>query len=980
MRRPAELGRVTKASAALVAALACVACEPSPRQRFARDVAPVLEMRCSANVCHGAPVDAPAADVVDHSRFFLPTDAQGRLVDVDAAYRITKRVIDPTDPPFSNLLRKPLPIAFGGLAHAGGASFSSTRDEAYAGIRAWIESEDRGGETAAPLSHREQQFADTVEPVLASVGCMAAGCHGTSSAIPFRLDAGIGGRRSIGAQRANYDVSIRMLALDGDPTQSRLLRKMLPLHDGGIVHKGGNTGFLRGRDDARAQPILDWACAEREARTGAPCASESTPLWRGLVYVRGPITAEDPFDLDVFVPGSDVFFAPVTDDVLDTARAINLSAALHDAPADVRDPAVSADGRRVALSMRRSAEEGHAIYEIDLATLAVTPRTPHGGALPGGGILTDRDPTYGPDGHLWFVSTRAGVVADRSARLDGDLYELDPSTGDVTRRTATPHIERKPVFYVTGEEAGGEISFTALRDVFPEVRRAHPFRFPPSLATEYHQHFGVTPDENLLFDMRELPDGRYACVIGDLANAWSAGRLGVVDRNFGPEIPLSRAHERTSLPLYAAPLARLDEAATSVGVTARMVRDPVALPDGRLLVASAEGPFDLADPNAAPRFTIEVITLGEDLHGAGPHIAAQHTLVQDDALSVTDPEPVFVRMPAPQDAESSWTPGESTGVLLHQGLPLIDAILGNLPPSGEKSGRADITGVRLVEDIPVAPALRVQVPADETRHGVEGATVFALSGRNPTRILAELPIAEDGTFQVEAPILTPFRLQALDDEAHAVGTQHNRWFYVSPGQRVPQGASTSQPDVYSTSCAACHGSLDGDPAHAFVVPDVLTMASVTLARYADGNPRRPLPPWPVGDHTRVSVDYLHDIAPLLLERCVSCHAGPDPAAGLALDATPTAHYQVGYEELLRPGEGSGSGRAYVDDVVGSAVKSYLLELLSGREHEAPRVHTSAIAHPKELGASALDDDELLTLVRWIDLGAPYTTPDDAVAP
>jgi hypothetical protein len=70
----------------------------------------------------------------------------------------------------------------------------------------------------------------------------------------------------------------------------------------------------------------------------------------------------------------------------------------------------------------------------------------------------------------------------------------------------------------------------------------------------------------------------------------------------------------------------------------------------------------------------------------------------------------------------------------------------------------------------------------------------------------------------------------------------------------------------------------------------------------------------------------------------------------------------------------------VDDVTGSAVKSYLLELLSGREHEAPRVHTSAIAHPKELGAAPLDDEELLTLVRWIDLGAPYTTPDDAGTP
>ena len=61
------------------------------------------------------------------------------------------------------------------------------------------------------------------------------------------------------------------------------------------------------------------------------------------------------------------------------------------------------------------------------------------------------------------MSTRLSQVADAGDRLDADLFELDPVSGDLWQRTFTPHIERKPTFYVIGEEAGGEMSFTALR-------------------------------------------------------------------------------------------------------------------------------------------------------------------------------------------------------------------------------------------------------------------------------------------------------------------------------------------------------------------------------------------------------------------------------------------------------------------------------------------------------------------------------------
>ncbi len=972
--RPGWTFAAMAAGAALALGAGC-GCEPlvTPRMVFDRDVVPFIEHRCSSNLCHGVPEGSEAqGDVVDWERLFFLTDAGGKLLDKDAAYLSVKRVIDPTAPAFSSLLRKPLPEPDGGQPHQGGAQFASRHDPDYRALLAWVKSEQGGGETAPPLDEHEALFASTVEPVLQNAGCMNANCHGVQVAVPFRLDPGIDGVRSVAQTRANYEQARSMLALDGDPRQSRLLKKALPLHRGGIAHKGGNTSFLFDDTelDTRVERILAWACVERAARTGAPCAAEGEQLIDGFVFVRGPVAPEDPFDLDVFVPGTDVFYARLAAGSSTPVEISNLTAALHAAPADVRDPAVDHTGTRLAFSMRTSVEGGHDLWELDLATGAARPLTADAGRA-GGALVTNRDPTYGPNGHVWFVSTRGGVLEDRGPRLDGDLYELDPATGAIERRTSTPHIERKPVFFVSGEEAGNEVGFSALREAVGRQRRAHPFRFPPSLETEYHQQFGITPDEDLFFDMRELADGRYAVVIGDLDNAWPGGRLGVVDRNFGPEIPQSRADEPPALPFYAAPLARLDDEAASSGVTATYYRDPVGLPDGRILVASAPGPVDLGDPGAAMDLRIEVLTVSEDLDGQGARLASREVLVDEPGVADFDPEPVFVKKPA-ELLPITWDPAATTGVLRHQGLPLIDAIITGLAPTGSKVERDDFRYVRLVEALPIAAGGAAPVPADETRALLDGATASSLRGRTPARVLAELPLEDDGTFHVEVPAWVPFRLEGLDADRMALGTLHNRWYYLAPGQVMTQGASSFKPDTYSTRCAACHGALAGDPADVFTRPDILTTASVTLARYQGKNPRRPLPPTPVGDDTRVTVDFVDDVQPILSARCAGCHGGAEPAGGLSLTDAATTHYTDAYESLLAPGAGSGGGRRYVDDDDGSARASYLIERLRGEELLAPaELPAGAAPHPADQQAEPLTAEELQVLVRWIDLGATF---------
>lgn len=901
----------------LLGALLLGCAEPSPSDHFQAEVAPIILHRCGSTSCHGVAKEAEASgETIDWGKFFFRVE-DGQAVDQAAFYAAVKRTINTSDgPEFSSLLRKALPAAYGGLPHHGGPAFTSPTDPAYRVLFDWIASESGGGETSAPLSEPEQVFAATVQPHLAAAMCANSNCHGPRAAVPFHIDPGLSGRFSVAQTRANYQQAVKMLSLDGFPAQSRLLRKSLPLHAGGILHKGGNNIFFTGLDDPRSVAITNWAQLERTARV-QPTPAAKLPT--GLVYVTGPLSASGIFDLDQFDAGTHIAFASL-DDTLKPSQSELITAGLG-AEVDARDPAVDADGKQMVFSLRRSADEGHAIYVMDLATRDAKALTEHGSELPGGGLHTDRDPTFGPDGHIWFVSTRQGSVADGGELLDAELYELDPHTGELLRRTATPHIERQPVFFRLGKVAG-EVAFTALRDVYEGQRHAHPFRFPPDLHQEYHQHFGTTPLETLFYDMRELPDGRYVSMVGELDTAWGAGGLAIVDRNFGPELTPGST-EPSSLPGYAPPCVRLD-------APDLLYRDPIAAPDGRLLVSRAAG-SDAADLSVTPDFGLVLLDVVERPDRSGPAVVGERVVIDLPGSSERDPAWVRVRSRAPI-GEPAWSPDESTGVLVHQGLPMIDAILAALAPTGDKSPRSDMVFARLVESVPTTRVERVST---------------GLTRANPQRILAEVPLADDGSFQVRLPAGVPFRIQALDAERRAIGVPHNRWFYVSGGQKLPQGVRGQPTGIYREQCSICHGGANGQPDEVFGAVDAITMASVTLARFDDGNPRRPLSPLELGDATRVEVEFETDVQPILSTRCATsgCHDAA-AAADLQLDEQKSdGLFTQGYQQLVTGG------------------------WVGERASDSGLLATLDTGHGGPLEAA-----ELLAIVRWLDLGGGYALP------
>jgi cytochrome c553 len=307
----------------------------------------------------------------------------------------------------------------------------------------------------------------------------------------------------------------------------------------------------------------------------------------------------------------------------------------------------------------------------------------------------------------------------------------------------------------------------------------------------------------------------------------------------------------------------------------------------------------------------------------GPRVARREVLHALEGASARAPAPV-VRGPLPErHGEDEWDPEAETGRVVHGGLAVLDAILAHLPPAGGRAPREDIVAVRLIEPVPLPP-------------GAPGRP----SGVAPARVLAELPVAADGSFQVEVPAGSVIRFQALDADGLAVGHAHDRWYDVAPGQTLRLGIRDLA--TYRARCAACHGADDGDPAHAIGGVQAVSGASITLGRYEGGDPRRPLPAPLAGPATRREVDFEVDLLPILAA-CAACHDAPP------LDLRPEAAYAA----LVGGGWAAG----------GTARTSPLAEVLLGRELDAADFSAPASPHG---GAPAAAVAELLL---WLDLGA-----------
>ena len=204
------------------------------------------------------------------------------------------------------------------------------------------------------------------------------------------------------------------------------------------------------------------------------------------------------------------------------------------------------------------------------------------------------------------------------------------------------------------------------------------------------------------------------------------------------------------------------------------------------------------------------------------------------------------------------------------------------------------------------------------------------------RILGETPIEADGSFHVDIPANRPLELQLLDERGMAL--RSCGWIWAR--NRENRG------------CIGCHE--DGE----------LTSQN----RYVDALAR----PADVLDGLEVgaTVDFRHDVYPIIEGTCVACHGEAGVQPHLADSQLPAG--RGAYERLLaRDGE-DGQLYRYVDP--GRARTSPLVWHLYGRNTARP---WDGAAAERDFAALPAEDEPLLTedqrrtVVQWIDLGAAW---------
>ena len=210
------------------------------------------------------------------------------------------------------------------------------------------------------------------------------------------------------------------------------------------------------------------------------------------------------------------------------------------------------------------------------------------------------------------------------------------------------------------------------------------------------------------------------------------------------------------------------------------------------------------------------------------------------------------------------------------------------------------------------------------------------------RILGEIDIEQDGSFNIEIPANTPIELQILDADGMAL--RKCDWIWAR--NHEPRG------------CIGCHE--DGELTPENVLVKAVTNPSVKLNLPVE---------------KRRTVDFRWDVMPIIAKKCVRCHSRAVPALCLTDDLSSDAqagdktYFNRSYESLLTPGDRPGSGK-YVHP--GRARTSLVIWRIFGRNTSRQWDDTFSqqkISRMPPDGNDALTRDEKRTFTEWIDMGA-----------
>ncbi len=256
--------------------------------------------------------------------------------------------------------------------------------------------------------------------------------------------------------------------------------------------------------------------------------------------------------------------------------------------------------------------------------------------------------------------------------------------------------------------------------------------------------------------------------------------------------------------------------------------------------------------------------------------------------------------------------------------------------------------LRVLEGVPVAANRKelFERPADAPPGWRAGSSRNGIPPIAQRRLLGEVDVESDGSFNLEVPANIPIQLQTLDENGMAL--RSSGWIWARNRER--------------RGCIGCHE--DGE-----LVPDNVFIKSVQHPSI-----RLTLPP-----ARRRTVDFRRDVMPIIRGKCMECHdatgAPPrlDGKSDTAGKGGTKALFNRAYRNLLAPATEAGTdcaGGRYVTP--GQARTSPLIWHVFGYNTSRPWDKGSIDQPVKRIPPSdspPLTDDERRTLVEWIDMGA-----------
>lgn len=826
---------------------------------FVRDVQPTLTESCAGSGCHGnrfADLFLTCGDTVEEQRWNY--------------FVSTSHVTAPAS--VSGLLRRPLATFRGGTFHEGGNVLGSTDDERYQTLLTWAS--DLASRAPEVLRDEDPDpglrfFANRVQPVLVRKGCMFGNCHAPSMFHDLRLRGGDQGVFSRVATRRNYEMSREMLAVESpDPNAGRLMAKnlfpALEVSGGaGVAHRGGSlfedfssggelnpatvddcAGVDADMGDLNEIPaycvIARWHEIEREEAAARGEITAVDQVVDALVWVSRPVGVGSVMDFDTFRGGADLRSAPTT---VDAMGAVSLGASssllgacgLGAAP-DVRTPAVSWDGARIAFAARNGAADPLRLYwmNADGSSCEAVPGVAPGMNEADGILLHDFDPAFAPDGRLVFASTRGNISGDSARRgptrtpaamaPNSNLYVLED--GNVRQLTYLLNQELSPSFMrdgriiLTGEKR--EPGFHQL-----SLRRQN------LDGGDYHPLYAQRPTVGFASatEVVELPAGNeLAFIAGPLDATDGAGAVALVNRSIGPD-QAGRGDEDERQYIHSLSLPAAGALGALPGVPARGVgsgafRSPATLPTGRVVVSCDMGATDL---RAGP-FNFELCEL-DVRSGSIRTIGGEAGQANVEAVAVygRSRHPIFTSRQDEANGASLLT-GESSAEMHILDFPLLESLL-FINIRGPRVIDPAVEGVRVFEAL--------SPPAGTTSFAdVMGNVVSDEFGQLfvDYRELGSAATEPDGSVRLLLPGGVPVLLQATDADGAALQfaagglltgerTQREQ-IQLYPGERLNQ---SMQRRFFNGLCGTCHGGVTGRELDAAVVPDILTHASRTMA-------------------------------------------------------------------------------------------------------------------------------------------------------